>query len=109
MALIDTLTAMLEGGRDDALLRFGLGNEHLRLGRPAEAAGHLRQAVTFDPAYSAAWKLLGRALGEVGEPDAAAEAYRQGIAAAERRGDMQAVREMQVFLRRAERSAGGGD
>ena len=35
-------------------------------------------------------------------------ALRQGIAVAEARGDVQAAKEMRVFLRRLEKSAGGG-
>jgi hypothetical protein len=52
----------------------------------------------------AAWKLYGKALTEAGESGAAIEAYRQGIAVAERRGDRQAAKEMAVFLRRLEKS-----
>jgi predicted Zn-dependent protease len=61
--------------------------------------------VTHDPDYSAAWKLLGRALTEQGSKPEAAEAYRLGIAAAERKGDKQAAKEMTVFLRRLEKEA----
>lgn len=102
-ATLDNLLKMLAGGRDNALLRFSLGNEYLKAGEPAAASEHLRIAVTHDPAYSAAWKLLGKAL-EAGDalPDALA-AYREGIAVAERKGDKQAAREMSVFARRVER------
>ena len=62
MGMIERFEAMLAGGRDDALLRFGLGNAYLNEGRHAVAAEHLAVAVRHDPAYSAAWKLLGRAL-----------------------------------------------
>jgi Tfp pilus assembly protein PilF len=95
--------AMLAAGKDSALLRFGLGSHYLGRGEAARAAEHLRSAVAQDPAYSAAWKLLGKALQATGDRDAAMEAYRSGIAAAERRGDKQAAREMGVFLKRLER------
>ena len=55
------------------------------------------------PGYSAAWKLLGKALTECANTDEAIEAYRQGLAAAEKKGDKQAAKEMTVFLRRLER------
>jgi predicted Zn-dependent protease len=64
--------------------------------------------VAQDAEYSAAWKLLGKALAEPGASVEAAEAYRSGIAAAERRGDKQAAKEMTVFLRRLEKATGGG-
>jgi predicted Zn-dependent protease len=56
-----------------------------------------------DPAYSAAWKLLGKALSEAGQPGEALAAYEQGIVVAEARGDLQAAREMTVFARRLRR------
>ena len=97
---------MLEAGRDNALLRYGLGNEYLKSGEAAAAAGHLRAAVAHDPGYSAAWKLLGRALEESGALPDALGAYREGIAVAERKGDKQAAKEMTVFARRIERKLG---
>ncbi len=105
-ALIERLAALLAGGQDNALVRFGLGQALLNDGRAAEAAQHLAAAVGHDPDYSAAWKLLGRARAESGDGDGAKTAWRDGIAAATRRGDKQAAREMEVFLRRLERSGG---
>ena len=100
---LENLLRMLASGRDNALLRFSLGNEYLKANDPGNAAEHLRVAVRHDPAYSAAWKQLGRAL-EAAEAWAdALEAYREGIAVAERKGDKQAAKEMAVFARRIER------
>ena len=91
---------MLAAGKDGPLLRFGIGNEYLKQGDPANAAVHLQRAVTLDPGYSAAWKLLGKALAAAGRESEALAAWRDGIAAAERKGDKQAMKEMQVFARR---------
>jgi predicted Zn-dependent protease len=99
--------ALLASGKDSALLRFSLGMSYLKAGEAARAAGHLRRAVEQDGDYSAAWKLLGKALAESGDVDGAIAAYRDGIAAAERRGDKQAAREMTVFLRRLDKPAAG--
>jgi Tfp pilus assembly protein PilF len=99
--------ALLASGKDSALLRFSLGMSYLKAGDAARAAGHLRRAVEQDGDYSAAWKLLGKALAESGHPDGAIAAYRNGIAAAERRGDKQAAKEMTVFLRRLDKPAAG--
>ena len=95
--------ALLAAGKDDALLRFSLGLHYLNAGDAARATPHLRAAVVHDPGYSAAWKLLGRALADSGARAEAQDAYRTGIAAAERKGDKQAAKEMGVFLRRLER------
>lgn len=100
---LDNLLKLLDAGRENALLRYSLGNEYLKRGEPATALEHLRLAVKLDPDYSAAWKLLGRALEQAGEREAALAAYRDGIAVAERKGDKQAAREMSVFARRLEK------
>lgn len=106
MPSIADFEAMLAAGRDNALLRFSLGSEYLKAGDAAKAAEHLRRAVEHDPKYSAAWKLLGRALAEAGAAEDALAAYRQGIAVAEARGDKQAAKEMGVFARRLEKQLG---
>jgi len=103
MSAIDNFEAMLAQGRDNALLRFSLGSEYLKQGDAARAAEHLRRAVEHDPRYSAAWKLLGKALTDSAAWSEALAAYRQGIAVAEARGDKQAAREMGVFARRIEK------
>ena len=95
---------MLDAGKDGALLRYSLGNEYTKAGDPERAAIHLRRAVELDPEYTAAWKLLGRALADSGQRDDALAAYTSGVAVAIRRGDKQAQKEMQVFARRIERA-----
>lgn len=101
--MIASLEKLLDGARDGALLRFSLGAEYLKAGNAEAAAGHLRQAVAFDPGYSAAWKLLGKALADGGSAQEALAAYRQGIEVAKSKGDKQAAREMSVFAKRIER------
>ena len=101
MSKIEQFEAMLAKGQDNALLRYTLGSLYLQEAQPAEAAAHLRAAVQHDQNYSAAWRALGKALTDVGELDEAIETYERGIEVASGRGDMQLVKEMQVFLRRA--------
>ncbi len=105
-ARLEALQAMLERGQDSALLRFSLGSEYLAADRAAEAVPQLEEAIRQDPGYSAAYKLLGKALAACGETGRAMQAYRDGIAVAEERGDRQAVREMGVFLKRLAKDAG---
>lgn len=100
---IEALRAQLGGPRDGALLRYSLGAALLEAGKAAEAIMHLRAAVEFDANYSAAWKLLGKACLQTGDATAAADAWRRGLAVAEARGDVQAAKEMRVFLKRLER------
>jgi predicted Zn-dependent protease len=103
--ILDNLVKMLGAGRDNALLRYSLGNEYMKAGDAAAAVTHLRAAIAHDAGYSAAWKLLGKALEETNAPAEALAAYRSGIEAAERKGDKQAAKEMAVFARRIERSS----
>ncbi|MDP2024959.1 hypothetical protein [Sulfuriferula sp.] len=105
--IIQNFEKMLAAGKDNPLLRFSLGNEYLKASDPAHAADHLQHAVVLDPNYSAAWKLLGRALVESDQPAAALAAYRQGIVVAEAKGDKQAAKEMTVFAHRIEKQLGG--
>lgn len=101
--VVRNLEALLAQGKESALLRFSLGNEYLKLAETWVAIYQLKRALELDPNYSAAWKLLGKALTEAGLPREALETYRKGIAAAERKGDKQAAREMAVFAGRLER------
>jgi predicted Zn-dependent protease len=105
-AALAGLERLLAAGKDGPLLRFGIGNEYLKLGNAEAAATHLRRAVELDSTYSAAWKMLGKALASADRDDEALAAWREGIAAAERKGDKQAMREMQVFARRLAKQHG---
>jgi predicted Zn-dependent protease len=98
------LRAMCAGPRDGALLRVSLANALLAQNDAVAAIAELRRALEFDSDYSAAWKLLGKTLAESGDAVGAIDAYRAGISAAAKHGDKQAQKEMQVFLRRLEKS-----
>jgi predicted Zn-dependent protease len=99
---LDALLKLIDGPRDNALLRHSIGLLHVEAGRPADAVPYFRAALSRDPRFSAAWKMLGKTLAELGDHGGAREAYERGIAVAEERGDVQAAREMKVFLRRLE-------
>ena len=100
MSEIDNLLSLLDKGHDNALLRFSLGNAYLKNGSCELASENFSKAITFDPEYSAAWKLYARALDKCGETEKAIRAYHQGIKVAENKGDIQAAKEMRVFLNR---------
>lgn len=100
------LEKLLAAGRDGALLRFGLGNACLQAGDAGAAAEHLAQATRQQPDYSAAWKLLGKALLQLGRTEEAQAAWTAGIEAAQQHGDLQSAKEMAVFLRRLQRESG---
>ncbi|MCC7182467.1 MAG: tetratricopeptide repeat protein [Rhodocyclaceae bacterium] len=107
LAAIANLEKLIGTARDGALLRFSLGSEYLKAGNREQAIAHLRAAVEKDANYSAAWKLLGKALADAGKADEALAAFGRGIEVAQSRGDKQAAKEMTVFAARLRRQGGG--
>ena len=103
--MISALEKLLGTPRDGAVLRYSLGLEHAKAGEHARAADYFREALQKEPAYSAAWKALGRSLEAAGLADQAIDAYGRGIEAARGKGDRQAEKEMTVFRRRLEKAA----
>jgi len=101
--LIANLEALLAKGHDAPTLRFALATRYLEAGDPAAARRHAEAAVALDATYSAGWKALGQARAAAGDESGAAESFRRGIEVANARGDRQAAKEMQVFLRRIEK------
>ncbi len=100
MSLIANLEKMLAAGADTAPLRYGLADAYFKNGEPKKALPHIERAIEIDRDYSAAWKLHGRILTELGDMDKAIAVYEEGIRVAEAKGDRQAVKEMEVFLKR---------
>lgn len=102
--LVENLQRMLGQGKESALLHFSLGNEYLKMSDFTTAEHHLRRALELDADYSAAWKYLGKCLSAAGLHVQAIATMEQGIQVAERKGDIQAAKEMQVFLKRAHKA-----
>ncbi len=97
---IESLEKMLARGTDNPLLRFTLANLYLKAQRPEQALVHIEQALEQNPKHSASWKSYGKVLTSLGREMEAMEAYSQGIEIAEFLGDVQAAKEMQIFLNR---------
>ena len=94
------LESMLAQGQDNAMLRYTLGNLYLKDNELETAILHLRKALDLNSQHSASWKALGKALALADRGQEAIDAYSQGIAVAEKLGDVQAAKEMRVFLKR---------
>ena len=97
---ISSLQTMLDNGQDSLILRFGLAQALLKEDQPAQAIKHLVQALEFDAEYSAAYKLLGKAYALTDQITLAIQTYEKGIAVAQSKGDIQAAKEMTIFLKR---------
>ena len=104
MSMIDNFEKMLAAGQDSALLRYSLGTAYQKAGEPERALDHLASAAEQDPGYSAAWKIYGKLLVEVERLDEAISAFETGISVADEKGDVQAAKEMRVFLKRANKA-----
>jgi predicted Zn-dependent protease len=106
--MIERLEGMLAKGTDNMLLRFSLGKAYAEQDCFREAEEHLRASLAFDPAYSVAWKWLGKACLGRGDKAGARAAWESGLQAAHARGDQQVVKELQVFIRRLDKDAAAG-
>lgn len=100
MGIIENLENLLKQGQDNALLHYSLGQAYLNDGKTTSAIKHLDRAIELDPEYSAAWKLYARSLANNDQINEAIDAYKKGISVAEKKGDIQAAKEMRVFLKR---------
>ncbi len=96
---------LLQRDASNPMVLYSLGNELFKEGRHAEARDYLRRAVEQKPDYSVAYRVLGRAHFELGEDAEAREVFERGRRVAEANGDLQTVKEIDVFKRRLERRA----
>ncbi|MFY4261846.1 hypothetical protein ACOTCG_29930 [Achromobacter xylosoxidans] len=103
--MIDRLEAMLAKGTDNMLLRFSLGKAYAEQECYSDAETHLRASLEFDPAYSVAWKWLGKACLGRGDKAGARAAWESGLKAAQARGDKQVEKELLVFMKRLDKDA----
>ena len=100
---------LLEKDPDNPMILFSLGNELFKEGRYPEAREHLAKAVENKPDYSVAYRMLGRAHYELHDNAEARRVFTMGKEVAKENGDLQTVREIDVFLRRLDkREAGEG-
>jgi uncharacterized protein HemY len=89
------LEKLLTQGRDDALLRFGLGSECLKVDALHSAVEHFQRAVTLKPTYIAAWKMLGKVYVQQGLLDKAEGAWKQGLLVAHADKDRKTINEIE--------------
>ena len=95
---IEVFTAMLTEQPENAMIWYGLASEQFKLEHWAEAAKSLRQVVSLNPDYTAAYQMLGTALAKMDDVPGAQQAWRDGIEAAGRTGAWKAGQHMQGLL-----------
>src|SRR5689334_14336990 len=96
------LQKMLEREPNDTFLLYALALEYKRGGTYVEALSYLSRVLQKDPEYCVAYQQAGQVHELAGDIEAARRAYRDGIAAALRKGDHHAAEEMQSALQMLE-------
>jgi tetratricopeptide (TPR) repeat protein len=89
---------MLEKTPADAFLLYGAALEFKKESDFAQMIAYLDKTLAVDAGYCYAYYQKGFALEELGDTDAAAKTYREGIAAARRVGDAKAEGELSQAL-----------
>ena len=100
------IAARIEGLREiiedepDALGHYMLAQELSKVDEHTEAAEHFRAVLALDGDYTAAYRGLGRSLMALGDRAGAEATWVRGLESAEKMGDLQTAKEMEVFLKR---------
>ena len=95
---MQTLRQMLEKTPDDAFLLYAIALEHKKLSEFPQALDYLKRVLEKDPAYAVAYHQAGLVHELAGDLEAARKSYRDGMAAAEHKGDLHAREEMHAAL-----------
>jgi uncharacterized protein HemY len=98
---------LLERDPENPMVLYSLGSELFKDKKYSEAREHLILAVRNKPDYSVAYRTLGRTLYELGEDDEARRVFDEGREVAQKNGDLQTVKEIDVFTRRLEKRGRG--
>jgi uncharacterized protein HemY len=99
----DMFRKLLEKDPDNPMILYSLGNELFREGGFGEARDLLERAIANKPDYSVAYRMLGRAHYELHENAEARDVFLKGKEVALENGDLQTVKEIDVFLRRLQK------
>jgi predicted Zn-dependent protease len=103
----DMFRKLLQRDPNNPMVLYSLGNELFKEGRYGEARDHLQRAVENKPDYSVAYRMLGRAHYELHEDVEAKRIFLKGKEVALENGDLQTVKEIDVFLRRLQKREAG--
>jgi len=93
-----SLQMMLQKEPDDLFLLYAIALEHKKAGEFADALGYLGEVLKRDPLYCVAYQQAAQVHEMAGDVEATKRSYRDGIAAALRKGDLHAKEEMEAAL-----------
>lgn len=106
---VEMFSKLLDRDPDNPMVLYSLGSELFKEERYEEARRHLSKAVENKPDYSVAYRTLGRSLYELGEDEEALRVFERGREIAQSNGDLQTVKEIDVFTKRLHKRRGGNE
>lgn len=95
---LQKLTGMLDRMPNDTFLLYAIAMEYRKLGAAPQALEFLQRTIAVDPDYAYAYFQRGQVFEDTGDTESAKAAYRDGIAAADRKGDAHARNELAQAL-----------
>jgi tetratricopeptide (TPR) repeat protein len=95
---LQKLQAMLAATPDDPFLLYGIAMEHKKADDGKAALEFLDRTIAADPGYCYAYYQKGLVLESTGDLDKAKATYRDGMTAADRKGDAHARGEIEAAL-----------
>jgi len=96
---------VIEYDPKDVLGYFSLGSVYLEALRYRDAADVFEKAVSVQPDHTASYLNWGLSLEGLGDPSKAAQIWRNGIAVAQKTGDMLTEKKMQSHLRNLKKTS----
>ena len=99
----DMFRKLLQRDPTNPMILYSLGTELFKEGSFEEARVLLQRAVENKADYSVAYRMLGRAHYELHENTEARNVFLKGKEVASENGDLQTVKEIDVFLRRLQK------
>ncbi len=100
---------MAEQQPEQEMVWYGLANEYVKLERWDDAAEALARVLKLNADFTAAYQMLGTALLNGGQREAARRAWMEGIEVANRTGAWKARQHMESLLVNSGATATGGD
>ena len=94
----EILEIFIEQDPNDSFSRYALALEYAKGGADAEAVRELREVISRDPEYVAAYYHLGRILSRMGNSADARKVLNKGLEVASAAGDQKTLRETQTLL-----------
>ncbi|HTP25661.1 MAG TPA: tetratricopeptide repeat protein [Anaeromyxobacteraceae bacterium] len=91
---LDAFKKMVKQKPDEPFVRYSLAMSYRSLGHAEEAVEEFEELLRRTPDYVPAYLMLGQVLERLGRITEAARTYREGIAAATRKNDNHAGREL---------------